>query len=72
MQSFYPSTNGADGFIGRFFDSANADSTIGLDAGPLRDIWTVAAANLTPLAPLINKGDRLFASDYNAIVCAGY
>ncbi len=68
MQSFYPSTNGADGFIGRFFDSSNADSTIGLDAGPLRDIWTVAAANLTRLAPLINKGDRLFAGEYNAIV----
>ncbi len=68
MQSFYPSTSGSDGFIGRFFDSANADSTIGLDAGPLRDIWTVAAANLPKLAPLINKGDRVFAAEYNAIV----
>ncbi|HEX3802746.1 MAG TPA: cytochrome c-type biogenesis CcmF C-terminal domain-containing protein [Solirubrobacteraceae bacterium] len=68
MQSFYPSTSGSDGFIGRFFDSANADSTIGLDAGPLRDIWTVAAANLPKLAPLINKGDKLFAAEYNAIV----
>jgi cytochrome c-type biogenesis protein CcmF len=68
MQSFYPSTNGADGIIGRFFDSANADSTIGLDAGPLRDIWTVAAANLNPLLPLISKGNRLFAAEYNAAV----
>ncbi|HTW12398.1 MAG TPA: cytochrome c-type biogenesis CcmF C-terminal domain-containing protein, partial [Solirubrobacteraceae bacterium] len=67
-QGFYPSTSGSDGIIGRFFDSANADSTIGLDAGPLRDIWTVAAANLQPLLPLINKGNKLFASEYNAAV----
>jgi cytochrome c-type biogenesis protein CcmF len=68
MQSFYPSTSGSDGFISRFFDSGNADSTIGLDAGPLRDIWTVAAANLPKLAPLINKGDKLFADEYNSVV----
>ena len=68
MQSFYPSNSGSDGIIGRFFDSANADSTIGLDAGPFRDIWTVAAANLTPLAGAIASGDKLFASYYNGIV----
>jgi cytochrome c-type biogenesis protein CcmF len=67
-QGFYPADNDADGFIGQFFDSANADSTIGLDAGPLRDIWSVAAANLTPLAGDINKGDRLFASEYDSFV----
>jgi cytochrome c-type biogenesis protein CcmF len=68
MQSFYPSNNTSAGFIGRFFDSANADSTIGLDAGPVRDIWTVAAADLTPLLPLIDKGDRLFTREYNKFV----
>lgn len=68
MQSFYPSNNASDGFIGRFFDSANADSTIGLDAGPLRDIWTVAAADLNPLAPLVDRADRLFAGEYNGII----
>jgi cytochrome c-type biogenesis protein CcmF len=68
MQSFYPSNNPADGFIGRFFDSANTDSTIGLRTGALSDIWTVAAANLDPLAPLITRGDRLFTERYNAIV----
>jgi cytochrome c-type biogenesis protein CcmF len=68
-QGFYPSTNTAqDGIIGRFFDSSNADSTIGLDAGPLRDIWTVAAANLQPLLPLINKGNKLLAAEYNGFV----
>jgi len=66
MQSFYPALTNSDGVIGRFFDTGNADSTIGLDAGPLRDIWTVAAANLTPLTPLINQGNRKFAALYNA------
>jgi cytochrome c-type biogenesis protein CcmF len=70
MQSFYPSTNAADGFIGRFFDSNNADSTIGLDAGPLRDIWTVAAADLNPLIPLIDQGDRRFTQLYNSVLAA--
>ncbi|MCL2420188.1 MAG: heme lyase CcmF/NrfE family subunit, partial [Conexibacteraceae bacterium] len=68
MQSFYPSSNAADGYIGRFFDSGNADSTIGLDAGPLRDIWTVAAANLTPLEGLITEGDRRFAALVNSLI----
>jgi cytochrome c-type biogenesis protein CcmF len=68
MQSFYPSNNPADGFIGRFFESANTDSTIGLRTGALSDIWTFAAANLDPLAPLITRGDRLFTERYNAIV----
>jgi cytochrome c-type biogenesis protein CcmF len=69
-QGFYPSTSTSDGIISRFFDSANADSTIGLDAGPLRDIWTVAAANLDPLMADINKGDKLFAGEYNSVVSA--
>jgi hypothetical protein len=68
MQSFYPSTNANDGFIGRFFDSGNADSTIGLDAGPLHDIWTVAAANLSQLAPLMARDERILEKEYNTIV----
>lgn len=68
MQSFYRSTNGADGFIGQFFDSNNADSTIGLDAGPLRDIWSVASADTGALAPLIARGNKDFANLYNAFV----
>jgi cytochrome c-type biogenesis protein CcmF len=66
MQSFYPALTNSAGVIGRFFDIGNADSTIGLDAGPLRDIWAVAAANLTPLTPLINEGNRKFAALYNS------
>jgi cytochrome c-type biogenesis protein CcmF len=66
MQSFYPALTNSAGVIGRFFDIGNADSTIGLDAGPLRDIWAVAGANLTPLTPLINEGNRKFAALYNS------
>jgi cytochrome c-type biogenesis protein CcmF len=68
MQSFYPSNNTSDGFIGRFFDVGNADSTIGLDAGPLRDIWTVAAADLNPLGPIIARDQKALAHEYNLIV----
>jgi cytochrome c-type biogenesis protein CcmF len=67
-QSFYPSTNASDGIIGRFFDSSNADSTIGLDAGPLRDIWSVVSANLQPLAKDINDGDKYFAGYLNSLL----
>ena len=71
MQSFYPSTNGSDGFIGRFFDSSNADSTIGLDAGPLRDIWTVAAANLTPARTVDQQGRQALRGRVQRHRCAG-
>ncbi len=67
-QGFYPAATNSGGFIGQFFDSANADSTIGLDAGPLRDIWSVAAANLTPLAGDINRGNAVFRGYWNALV----
>lgn len=65
-RGFYPSTNMNDGIVGRFFDSTNADSTVGLDSGPLRDIWTVV--NSRPSAAMvkdINEADRLFARDLN-------
>jgi cytochrome c-type biogenesis protein CcmF len=70
MQSFYRATNAQDGFIGQFFDSNNADSTIGLDAGPLRDIWTVASADLGALLPRINRADKFFHTHYNQMVQA--
>jgi cytochrome c-type biogenesis protein CcmF len=67
-RGYYPSNNLSDGIIGRFFDTANADSTIGLDAGPVRDIWTVVNANLSPLAHWINQGNRVFANELTAIL----
>ncbi|MDE3133873.1 MAG: heme lyase CcmF/NrfE family subunit [Acidobacteriota bacterium] len=68
LQSFYRASNGQDGLVGQFFDASNADSTIGLDAGPLRDIWTVAAADLTPLLGAINRANRFFATHFNQMV----
>ncbi len=61
-RSFYPSQNPADGLIGKFFDTAQADSQVGLDAGLRRDIWTVINVDTSPLAGLINQGDKLFAN----------
>ena len=61
-RSFYPSQNPADGLIGKFFDTANSDSQVGLDAGLRRDIWTVINVDPTPLTSLINKGNSLFAA----------
>jgi len=61
-RSFYPSQNPSDGLIGKFFDTANSDSQVGLDAGLRRDIWTVINVDPSPLAPLINKGNSVFAA----------
>jgi cytochrome c-type biogenesis protein CcmF len=61
-RGFYPSQDPTQGIIGRFFDSANADSDVGLKAGLRRDIWTVVDADPTPLQPLINQANTLFAS----------
>ena len=36
--------------------------------GPLRDIWTVAAADLTSLTPLIKEGDQKFDGLYNTVI----
>ena len=61
-RSFYPSQNPSDGLIGKFFDTANSDSQVGLDAGLRRDIWTVINVDPTPLSSLINKGNSVFAA----------
>ena len=66
-RGFYPSTNPSDGVVSRFFDSTNADSTVGLDAGPLRDIWTVVNAQPSnAMFGEIGRADRLFAQDWPA------
>jgi cytochrome c-type biogenesis protein CcmF len=63
-RGFYPSQDPSQGLVGRFFDSANADSQVGLDAGLRRDIWTVINVNVdvSPLQPLIDKANSLFAA----------
>jgi cytochrome c-type biogenesis protein CcmF len=60
-RNFYPSQDPNDGLIGKFFDSANSDSAVGLDAGLRRDIWTVINVQTGPLAGLINQGNNVFA-----------
>jgi cytochrome c-type biogenesis protein CcmF len=66
-RGFYPAQDAGLGIIGRFFNGS-ADSNVGLRAGVTRDIWTVINPDLTPLQPLINKGDRLFAADLAQIM----
>ncbi len=61
-RSYYPSTDPTQGIVGRFFDSVNSDSQVGLDAGLRRDIWTVINVDLTPLNSLINRANTLFAA----------
>jgi cytochrome c-type biogenesis protein CcmF len=67
-RAFYPNQNPSDGVIGRFFDSSTSDSSVGLQSGPVRDIWTVVSPNLTPLANLINKGNQVFGKAITTVV----
>ncbi|MBV9803193.1 MAG: heme lyase CcmF/NrfE family subunit, partial [Solirubrobacterales bacterium] len=61
-RDFYPSQDPSDGLIGKFFDTSQADSQVGLDAGLRRDIWTVINVDPSPLSSLINQGNTLFAN----------
>ena len=53
--------------VGRFF-LGSTESRVGLDAGLLKDIWTVIQPNTQPLQSLINRGNRVLAP---AIAAAG-
>jgi cytochrome c-type biogenesis protein CcmF len=55
----YPSQDPTQGPIGRFFNGSS-ESRVGLDAGLTQDIWTDINPNVTPLQPLIAKGDATF------------
>jgi cytochrome c-type biogenesis protein CcmF len=63
-RGIYPDANATgDGVIGRFFDTSNADTTVGLDAGPVRDIWTVVQSGPTQaMQNEITTGNREFAA----------
>jgi cytochrome c-type biogenesis protein CcmF len=54
----YPSQDPTLGPIGRFFNGSD-ESRVGLKAGLTQDIWTVISPNVTPLQPLITKGDAV-------------
>jgi len=58
-RGFYPAQDISLGEIGRFFNG-QSDSNVGLRAGLTRDVWTVINPDLTPLQPLISKGDSVF------------
>jgi cytochrome c-type biogenesis protein CcmF len=59
-RGFYPAPN--DPTLGPISDVFNgqADSQVGLQAGLTHDIWTIVNPDLTPLQPLIAKGDKVF------------
>ncbi|MGO9901404.1 MAG: heme lyase CcmF/NrfE family subunit [Solirubrobacteraceae bacterium] len=67
-RAFYPNQNPADGVIGRFFDATTSDSSVGLQSGPVRDIWTVVSPNLSPLGRVINQGNQIFGSAIMTVV----
>ncbi|MDQ2761034.1 MAG: cytochrome c biogenesis protein CcsA [Actinomycetota bacterium] len=59
-RGFYPSQDPTLGPLSRFFNGG-ADSQVGLRAGLMRDLWTVVNPDMTPIQPLINHGDKVFA-----------
>jgi cytochrome c-type biogenesis protein CcmF len=61
-RGFYPSRDEAGlGAVGRFFEGEST-SEIGLRAGLTEDLWTAMAPDLDRLQPIIDQGDRVFAS----------
>jgi len=62
---FYPSQDPTLGQLGRFFNG-EGDSFVGLRAGLTKDIWTVVNPDLTPLQPMIARGDRVFGAALTA------
>jgi cytochrome c-type biogenesis protein CcmF len=73
VRGIYPATSAAlvDGVIGQYFDMSQADTSVGLDAGPLRDIWAVVQSQPTPLMQrLIIQGNQKFQAELAAIVKA--
>jgi cytochrome c-type biogenesis protein CcmF len=59
-RGYYPSAAPfAFGPVGRFFEG-EATSEVGLDAGPLRDVWTAVQPDLSTIEPIIKQGDAVF------------
>ena len=65
----YPSQDSLNP-VGRFFntsDGASTESRVGLDSGPLRDLWVVISPNIGPLQNLISQGDAKFSQALAAV-----
>jgi cytochrome c-type biogenesis protein CcmF len=61
-KAYYPSQDQGDlGAVGRFFEG-EATSEVGLKAGLRRDLWTAMSPDISKMRPLIDKGDKAFAS----------
>jgi cytochrome c-type biogenesis protein CcmF len=66
-RGFYPAQDPSLGIVGRFFNG-EAESQVGLRAGLTRDIWTVINPDLSQIQPLIDRGDRVFATEMAAVL----
>jgi cytochrome c-type biogenesis protein CcmF len=69
-RGFYPSQDPSLGIVGRFFNG-EAESEVGLRAGFGRDIWVVVNPDLLPLQPIIDEGDRTFATAMRRVTADG-
>jgi cytochrome c-type biogenesis protein CcmF len=68
---FYPDTANAttDGPVLQYFDSSNADTTVGLDAGVFKNLWSVVQAQPTArMQSLILEGNKEVATVENAVL----
>ncbi len=69
-RSFYPSQDPTLGVVSRFFNG-DSDSEVGLRASLGKDLWAVIDPDLTPLQPIIARGDRTFSNAVNTLVRNG-
>ncbi len=70
-RGIYPdvSNQSADGIVGQYFDTSNADTTVGLDTGVFKNIWSVVQTESSPrMNQLITRGNTVLADVYNAIL----
>ncbi len=70
-RGIYPNVadESGDGIVGQYFDTSNADTTVGLDTGVFKNIWSVVQTENSPLMnKLITQGNQVLAGVYNAIV----
>ncbi|MEJ7893177.1 MAG: heme lyase CcmF/NrfE family subunit [Solirubrobacteraceae bacterium] len=58
-RSYFPTADPTLGPVSRFFEGEST-SEVGLEAGVLRDVWTVVSPSLADLLPRIKKGDEVF------------
>jgi cytochrome c-type biogenesis protein CcmF len=61
-KAYFPSQDQGDlGAVGRFFEG-EATSEVGMKASLRRDLWTAMSPDISKMRPIIDKGDKAFAS----------